>query len=122
MDNFNKIHSMVHLSTGRAGITSNLATISYLPEQKRLSINNFVPERKELKFQKDRRVIKNTAQNMMDETMEKKWKNCRKGTEFTLMSCSKDKPIHRRRNSGEFRKLKQTTMMNSIDIMTVMGL
>ena len=35
------------------------------------------------------------------------------------MSCSKDRPIHRRKNSGEFRKLKQTTMNNTIDVMTV---
>lgn len=56
---------------------------------------------------------------MMDETMEKNWKNSRKECSFTLMSCSKDRPIHRRKRSGEFKKLKQTTMMNTIDVMTV---
>lgn len=100
VDSFHKMNSFVHLSTGRGGLTTNLTTMGFLPGQRRLSINNYIPERKECKFQKDKRVIKSTTQNMMDETMEKRWKNSRKETEFSLMSCSKDLPTHRRKNSG----------------------
>ena len=78
VDSFHKLHYLVHPSTGRGGLSTNLATIGFLPEQRRLSINNFIPERKQCKFQKDKRVIGSTTQNMMDETRQKNWRNSRK--------------------------------------------
>lgn len=43
VDSFHKVGSLVHLATARGGFSSNLTTIGYLPEQRRLSVNGFIP-------------------------------------------------------------------------------
>ena len=56
------------MATARGGLSSNLTTIGYLPEQRRLSINSYVPERKQVKFKKDRRLLRRGSKDMMDES------------------------------------------------------
>lgn len=55
-----KVTSMMNLATARGGLSSNLATIAYLPSQKRLSVNEYVPERKTCKFKRGKRVLGTT--------------------------------------------------------------
>ena len=113
-----KISSLSHLPTARGGLTSHLGTIAHLPDQKRLSINNYIPERKLLKFNNDTRILKTTKGNLLDETSQQRWRSCvRMGNRHSTQESQERLPT--KRNNGRFSSNNNTTFDKPMNVCNV---